>query len=165
MTMTSIMVKNKNLTQHKQNGFFSSSFKILRENWNLPVLNLVHNCAAIHKLWFSNRTTALSLSACVEFGCCEEDVMICMVFGEFWLNDLMQNVHLHSTHQRNAKWNKKQTMALIIIAATTLMMNWFQRNCQEILRFNQPHANTHYTFVINFFSLFFFVILFSLFFF
>lgn len=90
--------------------------------------------------------------------------MICMVFGEFWLNDLMQNVHLHSTHQRNAKWNKKQTMALIIIAATTLMMNWFQRNCQEILRFNQPHANTHYTFVINFFP-YFFLLFFSFYFF
>lgn len=55
-------------------------------------------------------------------------------------------------------------MALIIIAATTLMMNWFQRNCQQILRLNQPHANTHYTFVINFFFTYFFVILFSLFF-
>lgn len=60
---------------------------MVREKWNLPVLNLVHNCAAIHKLWFSNRTTALSLSACVVL-CCVRMLwrcVICMVLREFWL--------------------------------------------------------------------------------
>lgn len=68
-----------------------------------------------------------------------------------WFN-AKRSLTLHTSTKRKIK--KKQTMALIIIAATTQMMNWFQRNCQQILRFNQPHANTHYTFVINFFSLF-----------
>lgn len=38
-------------------------FEMEGQKWDSPFLNSVDSCAAVHKLWFSDRTTTLSLAA------------------------------------------------------------------------------------------------------
>lgn len=89
---------------------------MVREKWNLPVLNLVHNCAAIHKLWFSNRTTALSLSACVVL--CSDVVKMCDLDGFAWVLAVwMEGKHkltLTYTQKARAQAREKNNRAQLI---------------------------------------------------
>lgn len=89
---------------------------MVREKWNLPVLNLVHNCAAIHKLWFSNRTTALSLSACVVL--CSDAVKMCDLDGFAWVLAVwMEGKHkltLTYTQKARAQAREKNNRAQLI---------------------------------------------------